>query len=72
MTSFHDLMDGTRKELACSYIHQSALSVTEIAFLLGFNDTSNFARAFKRWTGRSPTEFREGADRAPPPLVLAS
>ncbi len=62
-TSFHDLMESTRKELACSYVQQSALSVTEIAFLLGFNDTSNFARAFKRWTGASPTDFREGADR---------
>jgi len=56
--TFHDLMDGTRKKLACSYMQQTALSVTEITFLLGFNDTSNFARAFKRWTGLSPTEYR--------------
>ncbi len=58
-TTFHDLMDETRRELACSYLTQAAMSVTEVAFLLGFNDTSNFARAFKRWTGRSPTDFRE-------------
>jgi AraC-like DNA-binding protein len=32
--------------------------VTEVTFLLGFTDTSNFTRAFKRWTGVSPTEFR--------------
>jgi AraC-like DNA-binding protein len=61
-TSFHDVMDNARREMACSYAQQSALSVTEIAYLLGFNDTSNFARAFKRWTGKSPTEFREGAE----------
>jgi AraC-like DNA-binding protein len=58
-TSFHELLDGTRQEMACSYLQQSALPVTEIAFLLGFNDTSNFARAFKRWTGMSPTDFRD-------------
>lgn len=57
-TSFHDLMDATRMELAKSYAQQSAMTVTEMAFLLGFSDTSNFARAFKRWTGVSPTEFR--------------
>jgi len=58
-TSFQTILDATRMELACSYVQQSALSVTEIAFLLGFNDTSNFARAFKRWTGMSPSEFRD-------------
>ncbi len=58
-TSFHELLDSTRKELACSYLRQSALTVTEITYLLGFNDTSNFARAFRRWTGLSPTDFRE-------------
>ena len=70
-TTFHDLMDGARKELACSYVQQSALSVTEIAFFLGFNDTSNFARAFKRWTGLSPTDFREGGDRKSAPVSAA-
>jgi AraC-like DNA-binding protein len=68
-TSFHDVMDNARQEMARSYVQQSALSVTEIAYLLGFNDTSNFARAFKRWTGKSPTEFREGADHASPALA---
>ena len=57
-THFQQLLDDTRKELACSYLQQAARSVTEITFLLGFTDTSNFTRAFKRWTGVSPTEFR--------------
>ena len=69
-TSFHDVMDNARREMACSYAQQSALSVTEIAYLLGFNDTSNFARAFKRWTGKSPTEFRGGSGQTA--AVLAS
>lgn len=57
-TSFQDLLNDTRKELACSYMRQSSRAVTEIAFTLGFTDTSNFTRAFKRWTGVSPTDFR--------------
>lgn len=58
-TNFLQLMDDTRRELSCSYMQQRNRSVTEITFLLGFTSTSNFARAFKRWTGISPTQFRE-------------
>lgn len=57
-TNFQDILDDTRKELACSYMRQSSRAITEIAFTLGFTDTSNFTRAFKRWTGMSPTDFR--------------
>lgn len=57
-TSFHELRNEVRRELACSYLRQSGISVTEITFLLGFTDVSNFTRAFKRWTGSSPTRFR--------------
>ena len=67
--NFQDLMDDTRRDLAISYARQSALSVTEIAFLLGFNNTSNFTRAFKRWTGQSPTGFRDAAEGAKTPLL---
>lgn len=56
--NFQQLLDDTRKELARSYVQQPMRSVTEITFLLGFTDTSNFTRAFKRWTGKSPTDFR--------------
>jgi AraC-like DNA-binding protein len=56
--TFQQLLDETRRELALAYIEQSRLSITEIAFMLGFSDLSNFIRAFKRWTGKSPTEFR--------------
>jgi AraC-like DNA-binding protein len=58
-TNFLQLMDDTRRELACNYMQQRTRSVTEITFVLGFTSTSNFARAFKRWTGLSPTQFRE-------------
>lgn len=59
-TNFQDLLDAIRKELARSYVRQQSLSITEITFLLGFSDTSNFTRAFKRWEGKSPSSFRAG------------
>jgi AraC-like DNA-binding protein len=58
-TSFQEILDSTRQSLALGYLEQSAISVTEAAYLLGFSDVSNFTRAFKRWTGKSPREFRQ-------------
>ncbi len=57
-TSFQKILETTRHELALGYMEQSRLSITEVAFMLGFSDLSNFIRAFKRWTGKSPTEFK--------------
>jgi AraC-like DNA-binding protein len=59
--TFSALVDETRSHLARDYLRQSRFTVTDVAFLLGFSDQSNFARAFKRWTGQSPTEFRLAA-----------
>ncbi|CAG4917319.1 AraC family transcriptional regulator [Paraburkholderia saeva] len=63
-TSFNELLDATRKELAASYVQQSTLSITEITFLLGFSDSSNFTRAFKRWEGVSPSDYRKDSKTA--------
>ena len=60
-TSYKDLLDETRRELANQYLRQACLSVGEVTYLLGFSEPSNFARAFKRWTGRTPSEFRTAA-----------
>ena len=58
-SNFQQLLDDTRRDMACSYLRQGGRTVTEVTFLLGFADTSNFTRAFKRWTGFSPTDFRQ-------------
>ncbi|UCH46521.1 MAG: AraC family transcriptional regulator [Betaproteobacteria bacterium] len=58
-TSYVQLVDETRRDLAMRYIEDPSRSSTEIAFELGFSAPSAFTRAFKRWTGQSPTEFRE-------------
>jgi AraC-like DNA-binding protein len=58
-TSFRDLLDTSRQEMAQSYIREPEIELVEIAFLLGFSDQSAFSRAFKRWTGNSPNEVRK-------------
>jgi AraC-like DNA-binding protein len=63
-TSFKEVLAATRRELACDYLQGGRTSVTEVTFLLGFADTSSFARAFRRWTGESPSEWRERAAQA--------
>ena len=58
-TSFAELLNDTRRELAIQYIQDHNLSLLEISFLLGFSDSSAFSRAFKRWTGSVPSEMRD-------------
>jgi AraC-like DNA-binding protein len=60
-TSYQAILDETRRELAQQYLRESRVSVCEITFRLGFSDQSSFTRAFKRWTGYAPGEFRAQA-----------
>lgn len=53
-TSFHQILDDTRRELAEQYISRNDLSLADIAYLLGFNDQSSLYRASKRWFGKPP------------------
>ena len=57
-TSFKELTEEIRRRLAIRYAGQTDLAFSEIAFLLGFSQTSAFHRAFKRWTGQTPREYR--------------
>ncbi|MEH6517546.1 MAG: AraC family transcriptional regulator [Halioglobus sp.] len=57
--SFADLLKDTRLQLARKYLQQTNRSVVETAYLLGFSEPSTFSRAFKRWTGQAPAEYRD-------------
>jgi AraC-like DNA-binding protein len=56
--TYQSLVDETRHELARRYLDDAGKSVTEITFLLGFSEQSAFTRAFRRWSGMSPTMYR--------------
>jgi len=58
-TTFQTLLDEVRQELAGDYIHDTTISLMEVAFVLGFSEYSSFSRAYKRWTGISPSEVRK-------------
>jgi AraC-like DNA-binding protein len=57
-TSFQDLLERARRELALGQLAATSSSVAEVAFLVGFSDASAFTRAFRRWTGQAPSEWR--------------
>ena len=59
-TSYRQILESTRQSLAENYLRSDDYSQAEVAFMLGFTDQSNFARAFRRWTGMTPGEFRKG------------
>lgn len=52
--TFAKVLDGLRCDLATRYLHEADLPITEIAWLLGYRQTSSFNHAFKRWTGKRP------------------
>lgn len=56
--SFHDLVEQVRKDKALRYVAADRYALGEIAFLLGFSELSAFSRAFKRWTGVAPAQYR--------------
>ena len=58
-TSFHDLLDETRFELARRMLRNTSLQVCEISDALCYSRASSFDRAFRRWSGYSPVKWRE-------------
>ena len=57
-TTFKDLLEGARREAAFQALAHSTNTISEIAALLGYSETAAFSRAFKRWAGQSPVEYR--------------
>jgi AraC-like DNA-binding protein len=56
--SFRGLLDELRMQIALKYLRTTRLANEDIALALGFSDATNFRRAFRRWTNKSPTEIR--------------
>ena len=62
--SYKDLVENTRRDLALLYLKQVHMPLSEIAFLLGYSELSAFSRAFRRWHGVSPRDYRDQLARS--------
>lgn len=63
-TTYQAVGDEVRRDLSLGYLREPQRTVSEIAFLLGFNEVAAFTRAFRRWTGEAPSDFRHREARA--------
>jgi len=70
-TSYRILLEQVRRDLAARHLEAMQLSVSEIAYRLGFAHAPAFHRAFKRWYGRSPSEYRQGFEHRASELLRA-
>ena len=57
-SSYQDILDDVRRRLAIEFLRNTELSIDEVSARVGFSDASNFRKAFKKWTGKLPGEFR--------------
>lgn len=60
-TSFRELLTNLRQQRAQSLLQDSRISIAEVAYLVGYAEPSSFYRAFRRWTGLTPIEWRKQA-----------
>ena len=58
-SSFQQIVDEMRKQIAVTHLKNKAASIKEISYFLGFSEPAAFQRAFKKWTGKTPGEFRK-------------
>jgi len=63
-TSFQEILDNVRQQLAIDYLEQTDLGIDYICGLVGFDDSSNFRRAFRKWTGKNPSDLRAARARS--------
>jgi len=59
--TFNDVVDQVRERLARQNVARDGVTLTEVAFLLGYSESSAFIRAFRRWTGETPRAYRKRA-----------
>jgi AraC-like DNA-binding protein len=63
-TSYSEILDQVRNDLARKYLESNTFTVDDIADLLGFTDAANFRSSFKRWNGVTPSEYRASIPKA--------
>jgi len=63
--SFGEILNEMRRDTAIRYLEENNLQTSQIAWLLGFHQSSSFSHAFRRWTGKSPSEFRPDSFQSP-------
>ena len=57
-TSYREIYANTLSQIAMRYLRDTSLAVEHIASVIGFDNAANFRRAFRRWTGMTPAEYR--------------
>ena len=57
-TSYREILDDVKQTLAISYLTNTDMTIKEISYFLGYEDDRNFSRAFRRWQGMSPSQYR--------------
>lgn len=62
---YQQIIDDVRRRLAEEFLTSTDLSIDEVADRIGFSDASNFRKAFKKWVGKSPSEYRQGRTARP-------
>lgn len=63
--NYRQLVQNTQLEISTELLKNTSETVSEIAFQAGFSEQSAFNRAFKRWTGKSPLEYRKSSESSP-------
>lgn len=63
--TFSAVLDDLRRDLAEHYLADAYLSISQVAWLLGYQEVSSFTHAFKRWTGKTPRQVRAGRNDVP-------
>lgn len=63
--SFKSLLSDTRHQLACEYLDEPNFDISEIAYLLGYEDQGSFYRAFQKWEHQTPAEWRSRRSDSP-------
>lgn len=66
-TSYQQLLDSVRHRLAVDFLSTTRINTDDVAAALGFSDAANFRQAFKRWSGRRPSDFRPSSLKHAPP-----